>query len=83
MSFVATFAPAALVPVIREDLFLTKSQLGNAGVAAVCGAIAARLGMGAFVDTVGECGMSGGRRDQRYALGLPLSPHVSASMTTL
>ncbi|GIM04197.1 hypothetical protein Vretimale_8817 [Volvox reticuliferus] len=53
MSFVATFAPAALVPVIRDDLFLSKSQLGNAGVAAVCGAIAARIFMGAFVDTVG------------------------------
>ncbi|EFJ43737.1 hypothetical protein VOLCADRAFT_83071 [Volvox carteri f. nagariensis] len=53
MSFVATFAPAALVPVIRDDLFLSKSELGNAGVAAVCGAIAARIFMGGFVDTVG------------------------------
>ncbi|KXZ49988.1 hypothetical protein GPECTOR_18g144 [Gonium pectorale] len=52
-TFLATFAPASLLPVIRDDLFLTKSDLGNAGVAAVCGAIAARLGMGAFVDTVG------------------------------
>ncbi|GLI65297.1 hypothetical protein VaNZ11_008790 [Volvox africanus] len=53
MTFLATFAPASLLPVIRDDLFLTKSQLGNAGVAAVCGAIAARIGMGAFVDIVG------------------------------
>lgn len=54
VSFVATFAPAALVPVIRDDLFLTKPQLGNAGVAAVCGAIGARIFMGTFVDTVGK-----------------------------
>ncbi|KAG2431534.1 hypothetical protein HXX76_009548 [Chlamydomonas incerta] len=53
MSFVATFAPASLAPVIRDDLFLTKPQMGNAGVAAVCGAIAARVFMGVFVDTVG------------------------------
>ena len=54
MSFVATFAPASLAPVIRDDLFLTKSEVGNAGVSAVCGAIAARLFMGIFVDVVGE-----------------------------
>ncbi|KXZ49558.1 hypothetical protein GPECTOR_20g412 [Gonium pectorale] len=53
MSFVATFAPASLLPVIRDDLFLSKPQLGNAGVAAVCGAIFARIFMGVFVDTVG------------------------------
>ncbi|PNH10816.1 High affinity nitrate transporter 2.5 [Tetrabaena socialis] len=53
MSFVATFAPAALLPVIRDDLNLTKSELGNAGVAAVCGAIGARIFMGVIVDVVG------------------------------
>ncbi|KAG2431535.1 hypothetical protein HXX76_009549 [Chlamydomonas incerta] len=53
MSFVATFAPASLAPVIRDDLFLTKPQIGSAGVAAVCGAIAARVFMGVFVDIVG------------------------------
>ncbi|KAG2484638.1 hypothetical protein HYH03_016591 [Edaphochlamys debaryana] len=53
ISFLATFAPASLVPVIRDDLNLTKPELGNAGVAAVCGAIAARVGMGVFVDIVG------------------------------
>jgi MFS transporter, NNP family, nitrate/nitrite transporter len=52
-TFVATFAPAVLAPVIRDNLFLTKSDLGNAGVAAVCGAIAARIFMGSFLDTVG------------------------------
>lgn len=52
-TFVATFAPAAVLPVIRDNLFLTKSELGNAGVAAVCGAIFARIFMGVFLDTVG------------------------------
>jgi NNP family nitrate/nitrite transporter-like MFS transporter len=50
----ATFAPASLIPVIRDDLYLDRAQLGNAGVAAVCGAIAARIFMGAFVDIVGS-----------------------------
>ncbi|MEW5298466.1 MAG: hypothetical protein WDW36_001587 [Sanguina aurantia] len=39
-SFVATFAPAALVTVIRDDLTgITKVDLGNAAVASVTGAI--------------------------------------------
>lgn len=48
-AFVSTFAPAALLPVIRDNIDLTKTDLGNAGIAAVCGAIAARVGMGSFV----------------------------------
>lgn len=52
-AFISTFAPAALLPVIRDNLDLTKTDLGNAGIAAVCGAIAARVGMGSFVDTYG------------------------------
>jgi len=52
-AFVSTFAPAALLPVIRDNLDLTKTDLGNAGIAAVCGAIAARVAMGNFVDTYG------------------------------
>lgn len=30
-SFVSVFAPAAMIPVVREDLGLTKVELGNAG----------------------------------------------------
>ncbi|KAI8469948.1 MAG: high affinity nitrate transporter [Monoraphidium minutum] len=52
-AFVSTFAPAALLPVIRDDLDLTKTDLGNAGIAAVVGAIAARVAMGNFVDIYG------------------------------
>ncbi|MEW5306442.1 MAG: hypothetical protein WDW38_007382 [Sanguina aurantia] len=53
-SFVATFAPAALITVIRDDLTgITKVDLGNAGVASITGAIFARVCMGTFCDLVG------------------------------
>jgi MFS transporter, NNP family, nitrate/nitrite transporter len=53
LTFISTFAPAALLPVIRESLFLSKTDVGNAGIAAVCGAIASRVMMGNMVDTFG------------------------------
>lgn len=52
-SFLSTFAPAALAPVLREDLNLNKDDLTNAGIAAVTGTIAARIAMGSVCDTVG------------------------------
>ncbi|CAD7704994.1 unnamed protein product [Ostreobium quekettii] len=52
-SFLSTFAPAALAPVLREDLNLNKEDLTNAGIAAVTGTIAARIAMGTVCDTVG------------------------------
>lgn len=48
-----TTAPAALLPVIRDAIDLTRTDLGNAGIAAVCGAIFSRVAMGNFVDNYG------------------------------
>ena len=53
VSFVSTFAAAPMVAIIREDLELTKPDLGSAGLAAVTGTIAARVIMGSICDVVG------------------------------
>eukprot|EP00983_Pelagomonas_calceolata_P053812 1143440-Pelagomonas_calceolata.AAC.2 len=52
-SFVAAFAMAALVPVVRQNLDLTKADLGASGITTVVGAIGARVVIGAVCDTVG------------------------------
>lgn len=51
--FFAWFAVAPLMPVIRGDLHLTKDQVANINIAAVCATIFARLLVGPLCDRYG------------------------------
>eukprot|EP00951_Prasinocladus_malaysianus_P045487 scaffold606507_cov46-Prasinocladus_malaysianus.AAC.1 len=53
ISFVAVFAAAPMVPVLREDIGLTKEAVGTAGVTAVTGTVFCRVIMGSICDTLG------------------------------
>lgn len=51
--FFAWFAVAPLMPVIRNDLHLTKDQVANINIAAVCVTIVVRLWVGPLCDRYG------------------------------
>lgn len=53
VAFLSSFAPAALITTIKDDLKLSKAQIANSNVAAVMGGVAARLFIGKFMDTYG------------------------------
>jgi MFS transporter, NNP family, nitrate/nitrite transporter len=52
-SFVAWFAAAPLMPLIRDDLGLTKAQVGNTVIASVAITFFARLAVGRLLDRFG------------------------------
>lgn len=53
VSFLSSFAPAALIPVIRDNLNLTSTDIGTSGIATVSGVIFARISMGILCDEIG------------------------------
>jgi NNP family nitrate/nitrite transporter-like MFS transporter len=71
--FFAWFAVAPLMPVIREDLGLTKDQIANINIAAVCVTIFARLLICPLCDRFGA------RRTYTWLLALGSIPVIAIS----
>lgn len=53
MAFFGWFGIAPLMPVVREDLGLTKTQIGNTIIASVAITVLVRLAIGALCDRIG------------------------------
>ncbi|PRW20984.1 nitrate transporter [Chlorella sorokiniana] len=53
IAFFATFAAPPMLPVIRDNLDLTKPDIGGASIAAVTGAVFSRILLGAVCDSYG------------------------------
>ena len=53
VSFFATFAPAALLVVIRDDVNLTRTDLGAASISSLLGSIFSRIVVGSVCDSYG------------------------------
>lgn len=71
--FFAWFAVAPLMPVIREELSLTKDQIANINIAAVCATIFVRLLIGPLCDRFGA------RRTYTWLLALGAVPVIAIS----